>query len=115
MVNVVRTAPRTATHDVVQVVATSAPTPTTHPTSSIRPFKTPHPATGAGGHTDPTDPTRPANHTHARRYENGPYDRRSQASRLASGLNGEPPLYQPGAFHISKCRWQPLAAPVSPT
>ncbi len=26
-----------------------------------------------------------------------------------------PPSYQPGAPHISKCRWQPTASPVSPT
>ena len=43
------------------------------------------------------------------------YDCASQACRSGSGSNGLPPLYQPGAVHCSKCRWQPLARPVSPT
>ncbi len=39
----------------------------------------------------------------------------SQARRSGSGSNALPPLYQPGAVHSSKCRWQPLARPVAPT
>ena len=43
------------------------------------------------------------------------YEVLSQASSEGSGSNGLPPSYQPGAVHISKCRWQPLARPVWPT
>ncbi|XAY06607.1 hypothetical protein DSM112329_03482 [Paraconexibacter sp. AEG42_29] len=39
----------------------------------------------------------------------------SHRFRLGRGSKTLPPVYQPGDFHSSKCRWQPLASPVSPT
>ena len=43
------------------------------------------------------------------------YAATSQAFRLGSGSIGRPPVYQPGAGHSSKCRWQAVASPVRPT
>ena len=43
------------------------------------------------------------------------YDVLSQFSSDGNGSIGLPPSYQPGARHISKWRWQPLALPVWPT
>lgn len=40
-------------------------------------------------------------------------DQRSHFFKDLVGLIGDPPSYQPGADHISKCRWQPVARPVS--
>ncbi len=51
----------------------------------------------------------------ARQSGGANYEVLSQASRNGSGSIGWPPLYQPGAFQTSRCRWQPSAWPVSPT